>query len=170
MAITRYSRRIPHVTPWMDFEDLPGRLGRMLSDRSFEGAAVRSRGWVPAVNVQEATDEIILTAELPGMSEGDFELKVKDNVLTLRGEKSEERVEESDESKGGEESEETNESDEVRYLMRERRYGDFRRAFTLPRTVDGEAITARFKDGILHVHLPKVPEAKSRKIDIRAEK
>ncbi len=161
MAITRYSRRIPHVTPWMDFEDLPGRLGRMLSDRSFEGAAVRSRGWVPAVNVQEATDEIILTAELPGMSEGDFELKVKDNVLTLRGEKSEERVEE---------SEETSESDEVRYLTCERRYGNFKRAFTLPRTVDGEAITARFKDGILHVHLPKVPEAQSRKIGIRTEK
>ena len=160
MAITRYSRCIPHVTPWMDFEDLPGRLGRMLSDRSFEGAAVRSRGWAPAVNVREATDEIILTAELPGMSEGDFELNVKDNILTLRGEKSEERVEESDE---------TSESDEVRYLTCERRYGNFKRAFTLPRTVDGEAITARFKDGILHVHLPKVPEAKSRKIDIRAE-
>ena len=161
MAITRYSRCIPHVTPWMDFEDLPGRLGRMLSDRSFEGAAVRSRGWAPAVNVREATDEIILTAELPGMGEGDIELEVKENVLTLRGEKGEMSVEE---------SEETNESDEVRYLMRERRYGTFKRSFTLPRTVNGEEIAAHFKDGVLHVHLPKAPEAKSRKIDIRVEK
>ncbi len=164
MAITRYSRRIPHVTPWMDFEDLPGRLGRMLSDRSFEGAAVRSRGWVPAVNVQEATDEIILTAELPGMSEGDIALEVKDNVLTLGGEKGEESVEQSGDS------EDDNEADEARYLLLERRYGTFKRSFTLPRTVSGEEITARFKDGILHVHLPKVPEAKSRKIDIRMEK
>lgn len=164
MEITRYSQRIPHVTPWMDFEDLPGRLGRMLSDRSFEGAAVRSRGWVPAVNVQEATDEIILTAELPGMSEGDFELKVKDNVLTLGGEKGEESVEQSGDS------EDDNEADEARYLMRERRYGTFKRSFTLPRTMSGEEITARFKDGILHVHLPKTPEAKSRKINIRLEK
>ena len=164
MANTRYSRRIPHLTPWMDFEDLPGRLGRMLSDRSFEGAAVRSRGWVPAVNVQEATDEIILTAELPGMSEGDIALEVKDNVLTLGGEKGEESVGQSGDS------EDDNEGEEARYLMCERRYGTFKRSFTLPRTVSGEEITARFKDGILHVHLPKTPEAKSRKIDIRAEK
>ena len=54
--------------------------------------------------------------------------------------------------------------------MLERRYGTFKRSFTLPRTVSGEEITARFKDGILHVHLPRVPEAKSRKIDIRMEK
>jgi HSP20 family protein len=153
----------------MDFEVFPGRIGRMLSDRSSEGAFARSQGWVPAVNVQETVDEMILTAELPGMGEGDIELEVKENVLTLRGEKIEERVEESGESEDGDANEEAEKGPGVRHLMCERRYGAFKRSFTLPRTVNGEEITARFKDGILHVHLPKVPEAKSRKIDIRTE-
>ena len=170
MAITRYSRRIPHVTPWMDLQGFPGRLGRILSDSSFESPFLQSVGWVPSVNVQESPDEIILTAELPGMSEEDITLEVKDNVLTLRGEKAEERVEKSGDREDDKEGEEARKRDEVRYLMSERRYGTFERSFTLPRTVNGEEITARSKDGILHVNLPKVPEAKSRKIDIRVEK
>jgi HSP20 family protein len=79
-------------------------------------------------------------------------------------------VEKNGASKDSAESEGVEVSDEVRYLMSERRYGTFKRSFTLPKTVNGEEIAAHFKDGVLHVHLPKAPEAKSRKIDIRVEK
>ena len=155
MAITRYSRRIPNVTPWNDFEDFTSRLGRMLGESPFEWSHVQTRGWVPAVNVEESTDEMILTAELPGLNDDDIELELEANVLTLRGQKREEKKEETEEG---------------RYHVCERRYGSFERSFALPRTVNGEEINAHFKDGILFVHLPKVPEAKSRKIDIRTEK
>lgn len=154
MAITKYTRRFPNVTPWIDAEDITGRLSRMLGDSPFEWSHVQTRNWIPAVNVEESAEEMILTAELPGMSDGDIELELEANVLTLRGQKQDEKKED----------------EEGRYHLCERRYGSFERSFALPRTVKGEEITALFKDGILHVHLPKVPEAKSRKIDIRAEK
>jgi HSP20 family molecular chaperone IbpA len=80
-------------------------------------------------------------------------IEVENNVLSLRGEKRETREE----------------GDDRRYHLWERCYGSFERSFTLPRTVKTEEITAQFKDGILHVQMPKAPEAKSRKISIKSE-
>ena len=78
-------------------------------------------------------------------------VEIENNVLTISGEKVEERTE-------GEE--------ERRYHVWERSYGSFRRSFTLPRSVKADDITARFENGILTVHLPKVSEAKGRRIEI----
>jgi len=109
---------------------------------------------MPSVNVEETGDELVLTAELPGMSLDDIDLEVENNVLTLSGEKKEER--EPDENR--------------KYHLWERTYGSFQRSFTLPRTVDPEKIDARFENGILHVHMPKQEQAKGRRITIRREK
>ncbi len=106
------------------------------------------------MNVEETEDELLLTAELPGMSIEDIEIEVENNILSLRGEK----------------KEEAEESANRRYHVWERCYGSFERSFTLPRTVKADKISAQFKDGILHVQMPKAPEAKSRKIAIKAEK
>ena len=81
-----------------------------------------------------------------------MEIEIENNVLSISGE----RRWEMDESSG-----------ERRYHVVERRFGMFNRAFTLPRTVNAEQITARFENGVLFVHLPKMPEAKGRKIEIR---
>jgi HSP20 family protein len=83
----------------------------------------------------------------------DIEIEVENNVLSLRGEKKEERQE----------------SQDRKYHVWERCYGTFERMFTLPRTVKADQISAHFKDGILHIQMPKAPEAKSRKIAIKAE-
>ena len=107
--------------------------------------------WVPAVNVEETADELLLSSELPGMREEDVNVDIENNILTIRGEKREERVE-------GEEDQ--------KYHVRERRYGSFRRAFTLPRSVQADAIQADFDSGILTVRMPKASEAKSRTIEI----
>ena len=154
MAITRFTpRRGRTLSPWRELEEMSDRLTRMF-DESVSGRGQNGGTWFPAVNVEETSDELILTAELPGMGEDDIELELENNILTISGEKREEREE----------------GDERRYHLWERTYGTFQRSFTLPRTVNAESIEARFKDGILHVHMPKQEEAKGRKIAIRTEK
>lgn len=149
MAITRYSFRRP--TPWRELEEMSTRLARIFEDSPFHVGDNGGGSWMPAINIEENKDALVLTAELPGIKEDDIEVELENNVLTISGEKSEERTE-------GEE--------ERRYHVWERTYGAFRRSFTLPRTVKPEDISAHFEDGVLRVHLPKVAEAKGRKIEI----
>ncbi len=150
MAITRYTLRNPGLSPWRDLEEVSNRLARMF-DESPLSTGTNGGTWIPAVNVEETKDELVLTAELPGMTEENVGIEMENNVLTISGEKSEERTE-------GDE--------ERRYHLWERRYGQFQRSFTLPRTVKGEEIRASFDKGVLRVHMPKVAEAKTRKIAI----
>ena len=152
MTITRYSRRSPFLSPWQELEQVSDRLNRLFLQPT-SGEAVSRATWSPSVNVEETKVEILLTAELPGMNIDDVEIEVENNVLSLRGEKKEEREE----------------KDDRRYHVWERSYGSFERQFTLPRTVKTEEIGAQFKDGILHVQMPKAPEAKAKKIAIKAE-
>jgi len=150
MAITRYTLRNPTFSPFRDLEEVSNRLARLFDD-SMTGAP--TGGWIPAVNVEETKDEVILSAELPGMSQDNINIDIENNVLTVSGEKTEERTE-------GDE--------ERRYHLWERRYGSFNRSFTLPRTVKADEIRASFDSGVLRIHMPKVPEAKGRKISIQA--
>ena len=107
--------------------------------------------WAPPVSVAETADELIFTAELPGLSEDDVQIEIENDVLTISGEKSEEHTE-------GEE--------ERNYHLWERTYGSFRRSFTLPRAVRSEQATAEFENGVLEIRLPKSAEAKGRRIEI----
>lgn len=106
----------------------------------------------PRVDVSEDENAYEITAEMPGVDEKNVSLTVKENMLTLRGEK---KVEKEEHKKG--------------YHMRERRYGSFERSFRLPDGVDADQIGASFDNGVLHVTLPKRPEAKAkeRKVEIR---
>lgn len=152
MAITRYTRRSPFLSPWRELEEMSDRLNTLFSSPG-QGEAQTRAVWTPSVNVEETKEELLLTAELPGMGIDDIDIEVENNVLSLRGEKKEDREE----------------KDDRRYHLWERCYGAFERSFTLPRTVKADQISAHFRDGILHVHMPKAPEAKSRKISIKAE-
>ena len=107
---------------------------------------------MPAVDVEETADELTLTAELPGLSRDDVEIELENNILTVRGQRSE-----------------TKTSEERRFHVWERRYGSFQRSFTLPRTVSADGISAEFEDGLLRVHMPKAAEAKGRRIEIGGE-
>jgi len=110
-----------------------------------------NRGWAPHVDVIETDEELTLTVELPGLSENDVMINLENSVLSISGEKTAIRNE--DET-------------EQRSHVWERRYGSFNRSFTLPRTVSTEDISALFENGILTIHMPKVPEAKGRTIEI----
>lgn len=118
-------------------------------------APVRGDGEMilPQVDIYDEDKAFELTAELPGISEDDIEMSVKDGVLSLWGEKKYEKSEETENAQ-----------------IIERRYGKFSRSFTLPASVDPDKIVARFKDGILSVTLPKLPEkqVKEHKIKIKS--
>ena len=105
----------------------------------------------PAVDVREAEDEYLMEAELPGLTDKDIELNIEDNILTLSSKK-----------------EQNKEEKENGYLIRERRKHEFARTFVLPKDVDREKIKGEFKDGLLVVSIPKKPEAKPRKIDVKS--
>jgi HSP20 family protein len=97
----------------------------------------------PAVDVKESGTAFTVTAELPGLTEKDIEVKLTDDMLTLKGEKRQER-EDKDES----------------YHLMERSYGSFERSFRLPPSVERDKIAANFDKGVLTVTLPKSAEAK----------
>lgn len=144
MALMRMS-----YNPWREIDTLGSRLNRIFTDFP---TPTETGNWLPAVDVEENAEALVLSAELPGMGLDDVELEVENNVLTLRGEKNELR----------------REGEEKKYHLFERRYGSFQRSFTLPRTVKPDEIEAEFVDGVLTVRLPKVAEAKSRRIAIKA--
>ena len=152
MAITRYISR-PSLFAAPRLEDMPDRLRRMLEGNLTFEPLTEPLGWMPAMSIVENDDALIVTAEVPGINAKDVEISLDDGVLTLSGEKREEKEEGKADS---------------RYHMWERRYGSFRRSFTLPQAVDADKISARATDGILTVTLPKTKKAKAqgRKIPV----
>jgi HSP20 family protein len=107
--------------------------------------------WLPSVDVSETETAMVVRAELPGMTHEDIQLNLQDNVLTLKGEKKEEKKEAKE-----------------NYHRVERSYGSFSRSFTLPVGVKPEEVKATFKDGVLEISMPKTEEAKPKKIAITA--
>ena len=150
MKIARYVGSPVSYSPWQELENASARLNRLFG-MGLDGRAPHH--WAPPVDVEETEEELMLASELPGMGIEDIEIEVKDNVLTLRGEKKEEKEE----------------KENNRYHIRERAFGSFKRTFAIPRSVKTDEISAQFQDGILHIRLPKAAEAKSRKISIETE-
>jgi HSP20 family protein len=125
-------------------------------DRLFENTFTRGQAgpseWSPAVDIRETDRELTFAVELPGIKPEDVEVTAEDGVLTIRGERTEERKE-------GEES---------RYDLIERNYGSFMRRFQLPQGVDTEKIEADVKHGVLQVRIPKAALPQPKKIQIKA--
>jgi HSP20 family protein len=106
----------------------------------------------PETDVVESEKEIRVISEMPGLTRENIEIDVENNVLTIRGEKREQRTE----------------GEQGRWHLAERRYGTFSRSFVLPRDVDAENIQANFQDGVLTVTVPKSEKARRRRIEIGA--
>lgn len=104
----------------------------------------------PETDVIETEREIRVVAEMPGLTREQLDIDLENNVLTIRGEKTEERTE----------------GEGATYHLAERRYGRFSRSFVLPRDVDQERIQARFQDGVLTVSIPKSERARRRRIQV----
>ena len=129
-------------------------FGRFFQDRSGPGLAERGRAWAPAVDMIDRPDEVVVRADLPGLEQKDVDVTIQEGMLTIRGERKEER----EEKKEGQD-----------YYCSERAFGAFVRSMPLPPGVDPEKVKATFKNGILEVHLQKSKESKVKKIEIKAE-
>ena len=105
--------------------------------------------WNPSVDIYEAENELVLTAEVPGIDEKDVEIKIEDNTLTIQGDRKFEK-----------------ETKEENFHRIERSYGSFYRSFTLPRNIDQDKIKAERENGILKISMPKKPELKPKKVKI----
>jgi len=142
-------------TPMQHFAALQGQMNQLF-DQVFRGGNGEETGWgvstwMPPVDLYETPDAFVLTAELPGLTTDEIQIEVHDRTLTLRGERKPEAG-----------------MTEAHFQRRERAYGSFQRVFALPTMVDAEQVQARFKDGILELHLPKHEMAKPRRIAVQS--
>ena len=123
-----------------------------LLNRFAGGQGETLSAWAPSVDVEENPQEILVTAELPGVQPDDVNVTVENGILAISGEKREERQE--------------NGADSNTYIV-ERRYGRFERSFTLPKSVSPDQVKAEFDNGLLRIRLPKTEQAKPRRIEVK---
>jgi HSP20 family protein len=138
--------------PFMDeFQNLQDRFHRMFHDSPLSRLTgdETMTSWTPLCDIYEEGDDIVVKTELPGVDRNDIDVQVENNILTLRGERKREKEVKSE-----------------NLFRTERFYGSFARSFTLPVSVNTEKIRAEYREGVLQVTLPKVEEAKPRKIQV----
>lgn len=139
--------------PWKEMDTFSDRINRF-----FDGSLVPSlwtneenslSNWKPAADIYDQDDKIVIKAELPGVDKKDLHVDLKDNILSLEGERNSEK-----------------EVKEENYYRKERVYGKFARSFVLPNGVEPEKIKAEFKDGVLNIEIPKPEEIKRKEISV----
>src|SRR5215467_12919126 len=138
---------------WEPFGGFPKdtQLNRLFAD--FFGRATQEQNlttWAPAVDIYEGEHELVVKADLPDIKPEALDIRVENNLLTIRGERKFERK-----------------TDEKNYLRVERAYGSFARSFSLANTVNTEAIKADYQDGVLTLSIPKREEAKPKQIKVQ---
>lgn len=157
MAIGKEGTDMKHeVTAWNPMRSmlsLQGNMDDLFRDllRGF-GGMEGADGWAPASDIEETDDAFVVTADLPGLSQKDISITVRDNVLNIHGERKAERRD----GKGA-------------HRRVERFAGIFSRSFALPSSVKPDDVQAKYKDGVLTVTLPKREEAKPRQITVKTD-
>ena len=137
---------LSHFDPLANLRAFEDAFSKMLSEPQ------ANRPWAPSVDIYETENELVLTADLPGVDLKDIDVRVENQTLTVSGERKFERKET---SQG--------------YHRIERSYGNFSRSFAVPNTFDTEKIAAEFQNGVLNVRLPKKEAAKPRQIKVEVK-
>jgi HSP20 family protein len=143
-------RTIARWEPFRGVTTLQDQINRLFGE-AFERTGEESSlsAWAPAVDIYENEQELVVKADLPAVDPKDLDIRVENNLLTIRGErKFEKKV------------------NEENYLRVERSYGSFARSFTLANTVNSEAIKADYQNGVLTLTIPKREEAKPKQIKV----
>ena len=146
MALVRWD-------PVRDLDSLQSDMNRLF-DGFFQGRPGNGqsrRRWIPAMDLVETEDSLVLRADLPGMSEDDIDIEVKDGVLTVSGER---KAEHEEKSEG--------------FYRVERAFGTFARQLSLPEGIDAEKVAASFDRGVLEVKIPKPEKTKPHRVQIGA--
>jgi HSP20 family protein len=141
---------IARLEPFRGLSTLQDQFNRIFNE-SFRHQAEESAltTWAPAVDIYETPNELVVKADLPDVNEKDIDVRVENNLLTIRGERKFEKS-----------------VSEENFLRIERTYGSFSRSFSLPNTVNAESIGAEYKNGVLTVTLPKREESKPRQVKV----
>jgi HSP20 family protein len=141
---------IARLEPFRGLSTLQDQFNRIFNE-SFHSAGQESAltTWAPAVDISETANELVVKADLPEVSEKDIDVRVENNLLTIRGERKFEKS-----------------VSEESFLRVERSYGSFSRSFSLPNTLNAEAIRAEYKNGVLTITLPKREETKPRQVKV----
>ena len=139
--------------PWNSLEQMRQEMDRLFEDMSEreEGGGLVATDWVPAVDIRDETNQWVIHADIPGVRPEDIEVGMEDGVLTIKGERQEEKTE-----------------GEGEYKRTERIRGNFFRRFTLPDTADAENIKARSNHGVLEVTIPKQAKSQPRRITVES--
>jgi HSP20 family protein len=145
MALVRWDSR-------REVDSLQSEVNRLF-DTFFGGRPANAglRRWVPAMDLVETEDHLVLRADLPGVDPEDVNIELKDGVLTVSGERKAEHEEQTDS-----------------FYRVERAFGTFSRSMSLPERVDADRITATFENGVLEVRIPKPEERKPHRVEIGA--
>ena len=147
MAIVRWE-------PFRELAALQNEMSRWMGAFSPQGTGNgQTSSWLPAVDVWETETELVLSFDLPGVSEDEIAVELDDNVLTVSGER-----------------ERTDEHSSERFYRFERRYGQFSRSVSLPAGVNEDDIQANYTDGVLEIRVPKPEEPKPRRIEVGSNK
>jgi len=142
--------------PGRELSTIRDEVNRLFDD-FFSGLPERRREllegeWLPSVDIAETDDSVVVKAELPGVEQNDVSITIVNDVLTLKGEKKEEK-----------------EINKENYHRVERSYGSFQRSLSLPTGVQSDKTKATYKDGVLTITIPKAEEAKPKTIKINVE-
>jgi HSP20 family protein len=143
MALVRWE-------PAREVDSLQSEVNRVF-DAFFGNGPSRTRRWVPAMDLVETDSDLVLRADLPGLTRDDVEIEIKDSTLTVSGERKSQHEEKSE-----------------GYYRVERAFGRFSRSLTLPEGIDAESVAAEFADGVLEVRIPKPAERKPHRVAIGA--
>lgn len=137
--------------PMREFDDLSDRMNRLMA-RPLAGTeeALVTADWAPIVDIQETEKEYLIKAELPEVKKEDVKVTIKDGVLTLEGERRQEKEEKN-----------------KKFHRVERSYGKFVRCFTMPEDADEKSVLADFKEGVLNVHLAKSATVKPKAVEVK---
>ena len=149
MALIRWSPRRDLWDPFASLAEIQDEMNRLF-DTSLRDRGVFDGAFSPAVDVVVGKDNVVVKADLPGLSKDDVTVSLQENYLTIKGKKKHEF-----------------EQKETNCFVSERGYGSFTRTVELPTAVDAKKVEARFKDGVLEVTLPKTEEAKPKQIEVK---
>jgi HSP20 family protein len=141
---------------WRPLQELKKEMDRIWQEffgKSYLSEKLEGIEWVPAIDVSETNDAVIVKVDVPGVKPEDMEISLVDNVLVIKGEKKREEEERKE-----------------NFYRMERFYGSFMRSIQLPCEVEDDKIEATYKDGVLKIVLPKKPEEKKKVIKINVEK
>ena len=148
MSLVRYE-------PWSLLNQLHGEIDRLFDNRIGKypegNGEVAASDWVPAVDIKEEDNAYVIHADVPGVDPKDIEVHMENGVLTIRGERKSETKEERE-----------------NYKRVERVRGSFFRRFSLPDTADAEAISAKSRDGVLEIVIPKQEKVQPKRIQVES--